>query len=95
MSQRQSTRARILVSGLVQGVAYRAFAQREATRRGLGGEACNLDDGRVAVDVEGEREVVEAFIESLRTGPPLARVEDMQVQWEPPTGRHREFRIRY
>ncbi|TAJ25492.1 MAG: acylphosphatase [Nitrospirae bacterium] len=85
----------MVVSGLVQGVAYRAFAQREATRRGLGGETCNLDDGRVEVDVEGEREVVEAFIESLRTGPPLARVEDLQVQWESPTGRHTEFRIRY
>ncbi|TAJ26966.1 MAG: acylphosphatase, partial [Nitrospirae bacterium] len=40
MSQRQPARARIVVSGLVQGVAYRAFAQREATRRGLGGETC-------------------------------------------------------
>ncbi|MEE9203709.1 MAG: acylphosphatase, partial [Nitrospirales bacterium] len=47
-------RARILVSGRVQGVAYRSFAQEEAWRRGLSGGVRNLADGRVEVDAEGE-----------------------------------------
>ncbi|MBI4400607.1 MAG: acylphosphatase [Nitrospirae bacterium] len=88
-------RALVFVSGRVQGVFYRAFAQDEASRRGLKGGVRNLDDGRVEVDVEGDKREVEAFIQSLRIGPPRARVEDLQVRWESPVGRHADFRIWY
>jgi acylphosphatase len=88
-----TVRALIWVSGLVQGVAYRAFTQRTASQQGLHGGVRNLDDGRVAVDVEGERQAVECLIASLRIGPPMAQVQDVRVQWEPPTGRYHDFRI--
>lgn len=88
-------RARIWVSGRVQGVAYRAFAQHEAHRRALCGGVRNLDDGRVQVEVEGEKGAVEDFIRALRIGPPAASVLNLQVQWESPTGRHADFRIWY
>ena len=88
-------RARIQVSGRVQGVAYRAFTRDAASRMKLCGGVRNADDGRVEVDVEGERHVVEAFIELLRTGPPMARVDDLQVQWDAPTGHQKDFRIWY
>ena len=88
-------RARIWVSGLVQGVAYRAFAQRTASQNGLHGGVRNLDDGRVAVEVEGARQAVESLIASLRIGPPMAQVQDVQVQWETPTGQYADFRIWY
>ena len=88
-------RARILVSGRVQGVAYRAFTRDAASRMKLCGGVRNVEDGRVEVDVEGERHVVEAFIELLRTGPPMARVDDLQVQWDAPTGHQKDFRIWY
>ena len=91
----EPVRARIWVSGLVQGVAYRAFAQRTASQHGLRGGVRNLDDGRVAVEVEGARPAVERLIASLRTGPPMARVRDVQVQWEPPTGQYDDFRVWY
>ncbi len=93
MSFTQSVRAVILVSGVVQGVGYRAFVEGEACRLGLAGGVCNREDGRVEAVVEGERTVVEAFIERLRTGPRLARVESLQVEWEPPTGRDKGFYI--
>ena len=48
-----SVRAKILVSGHVQGVGYRAFACRAAVSRGLTGGVENLDGGQVALDVEG------------------------------------------
>ena len=95
MSSTQSVRAVILVSGLVQGVGYRAFVEGEACRLGLTGGVCNREDGRVESVVEGERAVVEAFIERLRTGPRLARVESLEVEWEPPTGRDKGFHIWY
>lgn len=93
MSQHQPVRARIWVSGRVQGVGYRMFVREEAHRRGLLGLVRNLKDGRVEVEVEGEQSVVEAFIQSLREGPPMARVLDLQTQWESPAGLHVDFRI--
>ncbi len=95
MSSPTVVRAHILVSGLVQGVAYRAFTQRMASQQGLRGGVRNLDDGRVAVEVEGAREAVERLIASLKTGPPMARVQDVQVQWETPTGQYGDFLIWY
>ncbi|OGW66826.1 MAG: hypothetical protein A3H49_01190 [Nitrospirae bacterium RIFCSPLOWO2_02_FULL_62_14] len=95
MAAGNSVRARIWVSGFVQGVAYRAFTQRAASRNGLRGGVRNLDDGRVAVEVEGERQTIESLIAALRSGPPMARVQDVQVQWEPATGQYADFRIWY
>jgi|SRR5579884_388733 acylphosphatase len=86
-------RARILVSGRVQGVAYRAFTRQEAVRRNLFGGVRNLDDGRVEVEVEGEKESIAALIEVLKKGPPLARVDDLQVTWGAASGRYKDFRI--
>jgi acylphosphatase len=69
------------------------FAWDEARRRGLLGGVRNLRDGRVEVEVEGARAAVEALIESLRKGPPMARVIDLDVQWESPAGQYVDFRI--
>ena len=70
---------RIFVSGRVQGVGFRAFAVREATRLGLDGWVCNLPDGRVEALARGEDEVIEAFVVALRRGPLTARVDDVTV----------------
>ena len=93
MAAGTSVRAHIWISGLVQGVAYRAFTQRTASLHGLCGGVRNLDDGRVAVEVEGDRQTIESLIASLRSGPPMARVQDVQVQWETPTNRYHDFQI--
>ena len=86
-------RARLVISGRVQGVGYRAFAQGEAFRRGLAGGVRNLEDGRVEVQVEGQRPELEGFIEALWKGPRLARVDDLQVLWEAPAAGHVGFHI--
>ena len=87
--------SRIWVRGRVQGVAYRAFACAAASRRGLTGGARNLDDGRVELEVEGERSEVEALLDALRQGPPMARVDDVTVEWVAPTGQYTGFQIWY
>lgn len=69
--------ARYLVSGRVQGVAFRAHARAEAVRLGLSGYARNLDDGRVEVVARGAPAALDAFEQSLGEGPPLARVESV------------------
>jgi acylphosphatase len=93
MSAENLVRARIWVRGRVQGVGYRAFVQRVASRSGLSGGVKNLDDGGVEVDVEGSRPQVEELIEQLKVGPPAARVSEVDVKWEPPTQHRSNFRI--
>ncbi|MBI3995259.1 MAG: acylphosphatase [Nitrospirae bacterium] len=87
--------AEMLVRGRVQGVYYRAFAQQAAQRLGLAGFCRNLPDGRVEVVAEGDRDVIEALVEQLRIGPPRAKVEDVEVHWEPAGHRFKDFSIRY
>lgn len=72
--------ARFLVSGRVQGVAFRAHARAEALRLGLRGEATNLADGRVEVRVAGEASSIDALEAWLGHGPPLARVGAVERQ---------------
>lgn len=90
-----SVRARVLVSGRVQGVGYRAFAARVASQCGLLGGVRNLDDGRVELDVEGAKPVIEALLAELGIGPPAARVTAVTVEWSAGTGRFTDFQIWY
>ncbi len=75
-----------LVSGRVQGVGYRAFAQRKARELGLTGYAENLPDGRVEVVAEGEEDDLKRFLEFLKQGPRLAEVTSIDVTWSEPVG---------
>lgn len=85
--------AHILVEGEVQGVGFRSFAQRHATRLRLTGYAKNLPDGRVEVEVEGDREKIEELIQRLRQGPSLSRVAEVGVSWKEPSNRFGDFLI--
>lgn len=71
---------RILVSGRVQGVGFRAFAVREATRLGLDGWVRNLPDGRVEAIAQGGEDAVAQFVGALRRGPVAARVDEVVVE---------------
>jgi acylphosphatase len=86
-------RARVLVDGHVQGVAYRAFAHDAALKCGVRGGVRNLPDGKVEAEAEGDREAIEAFVECLRAGPLQAKVEDLNIEWLPPTGLPVDFQI--
>ena len=88
-------RARVLVSGIVQGVAFRAFTQRQALRMKLHGGVRNLDDGRVEAIIEGMKQDVDALIELLRQGPPMARVERVEVEWGQSSDAEHTFQIWY
>lgn len=74
---------RILVSGRVQGVGFRAFAVREAERIGIHGWVRNLPDGRVEALARGEPASLEAFLSALRRGPPSALVTGLALEDRP------------
>ncbi len=75
----------VFVSGLVQGVWFRAGTNDEANKLGLTGWVRNLPDGRVEVFACGERETVMKLAEWLKTGPKRAKVSDYicdELPWE-------------
>jgi len=84
---------RFLISGRVQGVGFRYFAQETAAREGISGWVKNLPDRCVEVIAEGEAEAVERLERALRHGPSGARVEDVEVEDRMPTGRHTGFSV--
>jgi len=79
-------RYRVLISGQVQGVYFRAACQRMAWQRGVNGWVRNLDDGRVEAVFEGAPGDVQQLVDWSRRGPRLAVVSDITVQAEPPEG---------
>jgi acylphosphatase len=93
MREDDIVRRRVLVRGQVQGVFFRASAEREAARHHVAGSARNLNDGSVELIVEGSSNAVDAMVAWARLGPPRARVEGIEVVDEPPEGLH-GFRAR-
>ncbi len=90
---KEIVRVRVLAGGRVQGVAYRFYAEKYAGLLGITGWVRNLPDGRVEVLAEGSAESVGTFLDRLREGPSLARVETFDVRREPPKGEFRDFRV--
>ncbi|MDT7942998.1 MAG: acylphosphatase [Dehalococcoidia bacterium] len=85
---------RAIVRGRVQGVGFRDFVWRRARFLGLVGYVRNLPDGRsVEVVAEGQRDDLEQLLEFLRSGPPAARVEQVDVEWGEATDRFQRFVI--
>ncbi|MSV35219.1 MAG: acylphosphatase [Bryobacterales bacterium] len=70
---------RYVISGRVQGVGYRAFAQRAARELGVTGWTRNLDDGTVEVHANGNFGQLDAFEGRLREGPRWGEVRGVQV----------------
>lgn len=69
---------RFLISGRVQGVGYRYFAERSAHETGVTGWARNLDDGRVEVHANGTLSQLDDFEARLRHGPRFADVRSVE-----------------
>lgn len=86
--------ARLLVSGRVQAVGFRAFACASARECGAAGWVRNLPDGRVEAWAQGPRPAVEALVAALRRGPAHGRVDAVDVTWTQPEGGHAGFAIR-
>jgi acylphosphatase len=85
-------RARVIVSGRVQGVFFRTSCAEEARRREVAGWVRNSRDGRVEAAFEGLEADVDALVSWCRHGPRGANVEGIEVVAEPVTGEN-GFRI--
>lgn len=88
-------RVHVYISGRVQGVCFRAITQRTALNLKLTGWVRNMDDGRVEALLEGEDAAVDQMVAWCRTGPPAARVDDIDIIEKPYMGNLRSFHISY
>ena len=86
-------RVRVFVGGRVQGVLFRESTRRKAAECGVHGFVRNLDDGRVEAVFEGAPARVEAVLEWIESGPPLASVAQVETKEESPTGEFDSFRV--
>ena len=85
---------RFVITGRVQGVGFRVFAEAAAAREGTHGFVRNLPDGTVEAFVEGDQEAVDRVELELRRGPAGARIESFEVEPAAPTHRATGFSIR-
>lgn len=84
---------KFIISGEVQGVGFRFFAQRAAARHQVQGYVRNLRDGRVEAVAEGSPNNVEGFKHELAAGPLYSRVDSVEEINQDPTGLYSSFRI--
>ena len=88
-------RAHAVIHGRVQGVFFRASTREEALRIGVGGWVRNLPDGSVEALFEGETLKVEEILGWCHKGPSGARVNSVDITFEPYKGEFKRFEIRY
>jgi acylphosphatase len=91
----ENARARVVISGRVQGVFFRAETQRAAERIGVHGWVRTQPDGTVAAVFEGSKQSVDQAVEWCRQGSPMSEVTDVAVNWETPSGEYNTFDITY
>ena len=82
-----------IISGKVQNVAYRAYAQDSATELGLCGFVRNLPDGTVELVAQGDKDTLKEFVEYLHEGSLLAKVENVSIDWRTIKKPHNDFSI--
>ena len=90
-----TTIARAVISGHVQGVSFRYFTQRTARALGLTGWVRNRPDGSVEALFEGERATIEQALAACRQGPPAAAVAEVAVKWYAGGKEFIDFTVRY
>lgn len=94
MSKNSQRQLHVLISGRVQGVAFRYFVLQAASSRELGGWVRNLFDGRVEALVEGSEEDLKFLLNKMKLGSSAAHVEKVEERWGVGSGDFETFRVR-
>ena len=85
----------ILVDGRVQGVGFRFFTQMTAVSLKLTGWCKNLHDGKVQIEIQGEKDTLYEFISALKKGNNFSRVDEILVDEIPVIKSERKYSIKY
>ena len=85
----------IRVWGRVQGVGFRAFVAQQAGLLGLKGWVRNVGRDQVEARAEGHEDVLKAFLEIVKKGPSVARVDRNEVEWGDFAEKFNSFKVRW
>ena len=85
----------IVVEGMVQGVGFRYFVLGEARQLNLKGFVRNLPNNNVEIYSEGDRGLLEELIKSVKVGPRLSSVTNLQIEWKEYSGKYKSFDVTY
>lgn len=91
----EHTQVHIWVSGIVQGVFFRAHTRQVAQSLHVTGWVHNLHDGRVEIIAQATKDALDRLVEWCRHGPSMSRVDKTDVRWEDITQTFDDFEIRY
>ncbi len=89
------TEMHCFVSGLVQGVSYRAYIQDSATELEITGWIKNMPDGSVEILAQGLPDVLKEFVEYVHEGSLKAKVESVSIDWQTAKRLYDDFSIIY
>lgn len=89
-------RVRLIISGQVQGVFFRARAQRKAQQLGdIYGWVANESDGTVTVVAEGPENKMNDLVDWCHSGPSTAQVKNVKVEHMPYQREFSDFSVRF
>ncbi len=87
-------RAHVWVKGRVQGVGFRAHVEYHAAQIGVTGWVRNVGWSTVEAVAEGTRAQVDRFIEIMKSGPSISRVDESRIEYEDVTGECTGFGVK-
>ncbi len=94
MAEHERGRIHAWARGRVQGVGFRAYVIDSAERLGLTGWVRNVGWDTVEAVAEGSPAALDAFIETLKAGPRMSRVDECRVEEETPSDEFSRFEMR-
>ena len=86
-------RAKLVITGLVQGVGFRSYTRNNAKSLGLKGFVRNRKDGKLEVVIEGYEKQIDDLLDLMHKGPFHSQVENIEVIWEDPTNSFKDFTV--
>lgn len=89
--QDEILRVHVWVQGRVQAVGFRAFVQQNALQIGVTGWVRNVGYDTVEALAEGTKDQIESFLQMIKRGPTISRVDESREEWEQATGEFKSF----
>lgn len=84
---------RVLISGRVQAVFFRVWTKKQAEKLSIKGWVKNTPDNKVEALFQGPKDKIDKMIELCHSGPPLAKVKDIKVNYEESNNIYQDFKI--
>ena len=87
-------RLQLTVYGKVQGVSFRYFVRKNALNLSLAGYVKNLENDKVFIIAEGEKENLNKLLEACKKGPPSSNVKKLDINFSDAENEFNSFEIR-